>query len=104
MSRRKNPRASKDANHDPVANTFRDLGCSVLDTHLPVVPGYPDLLVGHRGVNYMVEVKNPETAYGRKGLSVSQTDFTASWRGATPILVTSTDEAIALVQHWSKKP
>ncbi len=99
---RHRPLARKDGNHDEIANTFRRLGCSVIDTHLPPVPGYPDKLVGCVGVTHLVETKNRDTAYGRAGFNDNQTAFARDWRGSPVHLVTTPDEAIALVQRWRK--
>ena len=70
---------SKDANHDVIAQRFRDLGCSVIEMHATGIPGFPDLaigLIGARGrMTQLVEVKNPNTRYGRAGFNDNQTAF-----------------------------
>lgn len=93
--------ARRDANHNAIADRFRALGCSVFETDR-VGEGWPDLVVGVLGVNYLVEIKNPETRYGRAGLSASQTRFNDAWRGGPVVLVSSDDEATALVVNWRR--
>ena len=88
--------ARRDANHKDVAATFRALGCSVFETDR-VGEGFPDLVIGMAGANLLVELKNPETHYGRGGLSKSQTKFNDAWRGDKVIVITSPDEAAAFV-------
>jgi hypothetical protein len=93
--------ARRDGNHNDVVDRFRALGCSVFETDR-VGDGFPDLVVGCLGVNHLVEVKNPETRYGRQGLNNGQTLFDAAWRGARVWLVCSVDEATAVVQNWRR--
>ena len=54
--------------------------------------GVPDLLVGWRGVTYLLEVKPPAGA--RKALRPEQVEFFASWRGGPAAVVHSVDEAL----------
>jgi predicted transcriptional regulator len=95
--------AKRDENHQVIADRFRALGCSVFETHR-VGEGFPDLVVGCIGVNHLVEVKNPETRYGRAGFNGNQTTFNAAWRGNNVWLVCSEDEATAIVQNWRRGP
>lgn len=95
-------RASKDGNHDEIVRRFRQLGCSVLETIKTGIPGFPDCVVGCIGKTFLVEIKNPETRYGRAGLNSNQTAFERDWRGGKLYAVTSEDEATALVQNWRR--
>ena len=90
--------ARRDDNHDEIADTFRALGCSVFETDR-VGEGFPDLVVGLLGVSHLIEVKNPQTHYGRKGLNAGQSAFAASWRGSPITVITSALEAEAFVQN-----
>lgn len=101
MSRRP-PAGRKDANHAALAGAFRALGCSVAELPVTGIPGFPDLLVGLIGRTFLVECKNPETAYGRAGLNPNQTAFARDWRGGKLWVCCSTDEATALVQNWRR--
>lgn len=96
-------RGRKDANHDVIAQTFRDLGCSVIDTHRLGHRGFPDLVLGVAGETLVVEVKNPTNTYGRKGLSKSQLEFEQTWRGPPIQIIRSRDEAIAFVTQVRKR-
>jgi len=79
----------RDANHADVAGWFRDLGCSVFDTSA-LGGGFPDLVVGVKGLNFMVEVK---TAHGK--LTKDQRDLFAVWRGKIHV-VSTMDDCISL--------
>lgn len=92
----------KDGNHSTIAKRFEALGCTVFDTSAIGLAGFPDLVVGFRQVNHLVEVKNPETRYGRAGLNEAQSAFNRHWNGAGMWTVTSEDEATAIVQNWAR--
>ena len=61
--------------------------------------GFPDLVIAFRGRTHLLDVKNPETAYGRRGLNKHQKDFQRRW--FDEIYVASSEEqAEALVMGW----
>lgn len=98
MSRRSRP----DRNQGDVVARFLALGCSVVELHDAGIPGFPDLVVGCAGVNRLVEVKNPDTRYGRAGLNANQRVFDRDWRGERMWTVASPEEATAVVQNWRR--
>jgi len=59
-----------DANHGSIADAFERLGCRVHRTN-----GDWDLTVQHGGVTMLVEVKNPDTSYGKRGESARQKEL-----------------------------
>lgn len=92
-------RGKKDANHNALVKVFRQLGCSVLDLYDVGIGGAPDIIVGCAGVTACVEIKNPETRYGRAGLNNNQTAFAREWCGGPLYVVSTPDEAAALVNN-----
>ena len=54
----------------------------------------PDLLVGFRGVNWLLEVKNPA---GLNRVSDDQEQFMVDWRGGRVAVVRTADEALMAV-------
>jgi hypothetical protein len=86
----------KDSNHDAIVAVFEKLGCKVADTSV-LGFGFPDLCIAVIGVVALVEVKNPDTFYGRQELSGFQREFHSKWEGCAHVVRTQ-DEAIALVQ------
>ena len=50
-----------DANQPAIVRALRDIGASVQHLHM-VGHGCPDILVGYRGVNYLMEIKVDEKA------------------------------------------
>lgn len=81
-----------DANQKDVVQALKQVGASVYVIGRPV-----DLLVGYRQTTFLLEVKNTQTAYGRKGLSKSQLEFATSWRGGKVWAVSSVSEALAVL-------
>lgn len=72
--------ARVDTNHKQIVSGLRDVGASVVSL-AAIGRGVPDLLVGYRGVNYLLEVK---TAKGK--LTTDQTQFAAMFNGRVSIV------------------
>lgn len=85
-----------DANHKDLVNCLRKLGADVLDIST-VGCGVPDLVVWCRGNWHLVDIKNPNTGYGKRGLNKNQKQWAAHWKGGPVYMIYSTDDAIALV-------
>lgn len=81
--------ARVDMNQDAIVSALRAAGASVLSIGQPV-----DLLVGHRGVTLLMEVKNPQSRYGKKGANDNQRDFMATWGGGPVSLVDGPEAAL----------
>jgi hypothetical protein len=84
-----------DGTHTAIVQALRQAGCSVLDLR-SLGSGAPDLLVGFRGRDRLLEVK---TARGR--LLEAQKDFALAWRGHEVSVVRSVDEALAAFSIYS---
>jgi len=81
-----------DANQPAIVRALRDIGASVQHLHM-VGHGCPDILVGYRGVNYLMEIKSDEKA--------SFTDDEIKWRQewfGNMFVVTSPEQAIEIVR------
>ena len=93
--------AKKDAGHPEIVEGLRAVGVSVLELHAHGGPGVPDLLVGYRGVDQMLEVKRPgwkKPSGGSEATTRSrQVAFAAMWQGHKVVTVTSLEEAYAAV-------
>lgn len=72
---------------------LRQVGATVVDLSA-VGKGCPDLLVGHRGVTYLLEVKNVK---GKNKTTPDQDVFYAWWRGAPVTIVRTADEALQAI-------
>ena len=87
-------RAKKtDANQASLIAILREVGATVVDLSA-VGKGCPDLLVGFRGVTYLLEVKNVK---GKNRTTRDQDIFYAWWRGAPVAIVRTADEALQAI-------
>jgi hypothetical protein len=87
-----------DPNQREIVEALRRLGCSVQPLHT-VGGGVPDLLVGWRGRNFLLEVKRP---FGPRGgasavsLNDEQRLWHEVWRGHAAV-VRTVDDALEAV-------
>lgn len=89
--------AKRDTNHKEIVDALKRLGADVLDLSA-MGCGVPDILTWSRGEWHLCDIKNGETAYGRKGLNPRQTRWAGEWRGGPVYLLYSVDDAKALVE------
>jgi hypothetical protein len=61
--------------------------------------GLPDLIVGHGGKTYLVEVKMPG-----KGLTEDQTKTHAEWKGSAIHVVSSAEDALEMLGLIAPRP
>lgn len=75
-------RAAKIDGNQPeiVADLRRIPGCSVAVTSA-VGNGFPDLVIGYRGFNFLVELKDETQPAHRHELTPEQAEFHADWNG-----------------------
>jgi hypothetical protein len=81
--------ARVDMNQDAIISALRAAGASVEVIGRPV-----DLLVGFRNSTLLVEVKNPDSRYGKKGANSNQREFMDAWRGGAVCLVDGPESAL----------
>ena len=81
--------AKTDANQQEIIDDLRKAGACVYPTHR-IGGGFPDLVVGIRGANYLLEVK---TADGT--LTPAERKFFDGWIGQAAIVRTSEEALIA---------
>lgn len=91
-------RAAKvDRNQAEIVSALRAIGASVQPLHT-VGAGCPDLLVGYRADNYLLEVKDGRKPASARKLTELESQWINTWRG-TVYVIESVDEAIrALTQ------
>ena len=94
-------RAAKvDRNQSEIVRALRQAGASVHPCH-GAGQGFPDLAVGFRGQNYLIEVKDGALAPSDRKLTPAQQEWHAAWRGDA-VVVTSVSEALAAIglSNW----
>lgn len=95
MSKIRPPIRKTDDPQAEIVAALRDIGATVQPLHT-VGAGCPDLLVGLRGVNHLLEVKTP----GRLRLTTWEQNWHEEWRGTVGI-VSTVDEALeAVKESW----
>lgn len=82
--------AKVDRNQAEIVDALRSIGASVRTLHF-AGKGCPDLIVGFRSRNFLLEVKTE-----RGKLSAEQRDFHQSWRGHVAV-VRSPREAVEAI-------
>lgn len=82
--------ARVDVNQKAIVDALKRCGATVWVIGLPV-----DLLVGHGGKTYLMEVK----AGSKKKYTQLQTDFMATWRGVPVSRVETIDQALKIIQE-----
>lgn len=92
-------RARKDANHIDIVGTFRQCGASVVDT-AQLGGGMSDLVIGYKGTNVLVEVKDGTKPPSARKLTPDEQEFQATWRGMY-VIVESVDDVIKLLKELS---
>lgn len=91
-------RKRKDNNHKEIVSALEKIGVSVLDLSNNG-GGAPDLCLGYRGITKLLEIKNKEFSYGKKGLAKKQSKFAEGWNGSNIGTATTIDEAIKFVME-----
>ena len=94
-------KAKVDANHTAVVGALRGIGCSVVSLARNG-KGVPDLLVGYRGMNLLLEVKDGDKSPSKTKLTPDQVKFHATWRGSIFTVYTPI-EAIEVVNESVSK-
>jgi len=88
--------AKVDANQQDIVNALRKAGASVQFLH-GVGGGCPDILVGFRGQNLLMEIKDGAKSPSRQKLTEWQEKWGVSWNGQACV-VSSEEEALAVLQ------
>jgi hypothetical protein len=74
-------RAAKvDRNQAEIVAALRRLGATVQPLHA-VGQGCPDLLVGFRGSNYLLEIKDWQASASDRVLNAGQVEWHGGWKG-----------------------
>ena len=89
-------RAAKvDANQTDITQAIRQMGATVLHTH-QLGQGAPDLAVGWRGVNLLIEIKDGSKPPSKRKLTPDEQEWHDNWRGQVAI-VESVEDAVRLL-------
>ena len=84
-----------DANQPEIVKGLRRAGASVL-----VVSNLKncfDILVGFRGVNYIMEIKDGDKPPSRRELTEGEKDFKRKWKGGEYHIVLNLEQALKVI-------
>jgi len=87
--------AKLDDNQKQIVTALRAVGCSV-QSLASVGGGCPDILVGIRGRNYILEIKDGKKPQSRTQLTALEKIWSDSWRGQYQI-VFSVEQALQVI-------
>jgi hypothetical protein len=94
-------RAAKvDENQKEIVKALRHMGCSIQHLH-SVGKGCPDLLVGYKGFNILIEVKDGSKPPSSQKLTPDQVIWHRDWRGAVEV-ANSPEQAILVVLRTAR--
>ena len=94
-------RAKIDDNQPAIVKALKQIGCNV-QSLAACGNGVPDLLLGYRGQNILLEVKDGDKTASRKKLTPDQIVWHALWRGQVAVVETP-DEALEVVKQMVKE-
>lgn len=84
--------ARVDENQAAIVSALRAAGASVALIGWPI-----DAVVGIRQQTILMEFKNPDSRYGKKGANENQQSFMATWNGGPVALVDGPEAALRAI-------
>ena len=93
--------AKTDGNHADVLKALRDAGATAQSLHT-VGQGCPDILVGFRGINILLEVKDGSLTSSRRELTADEREWHGTWGGQVAVAKTP-EEAVCAVVEAAKR-
>ena len=99
MTKRSYTPRRTDGNHAAVVEALRAIGASVLDIH-DIGHGAPDLIVGFRAMNLLIEVKDDRQPPSHRRLTPDEQQFFDDWRGPIYVVYSPAD-AIDVVNRMT---
>lgn len=89
--------AKTDANQTEIVKALRQAG-AVVQSLAAVGCGCPDLLVGFRGKNWLLEIKDGNKPPSAQALTPHQVEWHRVWQGHV-VVVNSVESAIAAINN-----
>lgn len=85
-----------DKNHSEIIKALRKIpNLSVFSTH-EVGKGFPDIVIGYKGINYLIEIKDGNKPPSARKLTDSEVKFHQDWRGQTSV-IKNLDELLQII-------
>lgn len=80
-----------DTNQPEIVQALRAIGASVAPTHM-IGRGFPDIVVGFRGLNFLIEIKDGSKPPSKRQLTPDEQEWHEAWQGKV-VVVETVDEA-----------
>lgn len=87
--------ARVDDNQADIVAALRYVGCSVTSL-ASVGRGFPDIIVGYDGKNYLMEIKDGRKCPSRRKLTPEEKKWHEAWKGQVAV-VESVEDALRVV-------
>lgn len=88
-------RAKVDVNQKAIVKVLRSVGATVTPTH-QLGKGFPDIVVGYRGTNFLIEIKDSEQPPSKRKLTPDEQKWHDDWRGTVHIVNNEQDALKAI--------
>ena len=96
LERERMRRAARiDDNQNEIVKALRNVGASVAITS-QMGKGFPDIVVGYRGLNFLFEIKDGNKVPSKRKLTDDEVQFFGNWHGQVDI-VESIDDALKII-------
>lgn len=82
--------AKADKNQPEIVAEYRRLGASAQHVHM-VGKGFVDIVVGYRGFNELVEIKDPKQPMSKRKLNKEEQKWHDNWSGTARVIETKED-------------
>jgi hypothetical protein len=89
-----------DANHGDIVRGLRAVGATV-QSLAALGKGAPDIACGHRGQNYLFEIKNPAQPPSKRRLTIAEEVWHSQWKGQVSV-IESLDDALKTIGATSE--
>ena len=87
-----------DANHKELIDLIRQIpAASVFSTH-EIGKGFPDIVVGYKGLNYIFEIKDGKKSPSQKKLTKAELKFHSIWTGQVNV-VENLDDVLKIIKN-----
>lgn len=94
-------RAKPDDNQTHLVKFIRKLGASWQHTH--TIPGALDGIIGWRGIDQRVEIKNPDQTPAKRRLTDAEKETFDTWKGRRPVVIETQADVLQLIQILNKE-
>jgi hypothetical protein len=85
-----------DSNHAEIIKALRKIPkLSVFSTH-EVGKGFPDIVIGYKGINYLIEIKDGNKPPSARKLTPDEVKFHHEWHGQIAI-IKNLDELLQII-------